>query len=197
MNFLNKLNNIQENINILENNIKFKCKIILPANFLTTYYKYKLTLIILFNDSNFYYDCYNILDNENTEIWIYEHCDLINNYIKFTSNFYNIIKTGFFYGFISFIQYKLSKIILKKINNIWYSDYFLNKIYNHKKKCTLQELEFILNIIELVYYKIYINNYDNDTIINEKSLLDNNYYIDNIYKKKLLYQKYFNSLHKI
>jgi hypothetical protein len=150
---------------------------------------------LLLDDPNFFYNYHSIIEEkEYNEIIINEHCERINDFINFTNYFIDLIKNGFFSGYISFIQYKLTKQVIKKINNIWYSEHYAKKIYNVKNNIPSRtELSYLFDIIEIIYYKIQIINHNinkDSTVykINEKELLNNYYYLDTINKEKFFYK---------
>jgi hypothetical protein len=188
-------------INNIESDINFESPIYtFPVNFLNFYNNYKINLFLLLDDSNFFYNYLDILNNDkNEEIYINEHCETIYEYINFTNIFNNLIKKGVFNQYITFVQYKIAKLIVKKINNIWYSEYYLNKIINvNKNKLpSKKELHFFFNIIEIIYYKIHIDNQNIDLAIKNNNLLNNDYYLDIINKEKMFYKNQFNLLNKI
>jgi hypothetical protein len=192
------INNIEKNIMINSTNIE------LPTNFLEIYNNYKITSRLILDDPTFFYNYNDIInDNKNNEIWLNEHHEKIINYISFTDIFFKLIKHGFFYGYISPVQYKLAKIIFRKINNIWYSEFYLKNIYNSNKKIPcIQELLFFYDIIEIIYYKLKIHNMNNkneneedeknlsNSYFNIKNLINNNYYLETINNEKIYYQQF-------
>jgi hypothetical protein len=185
----------------IEKDIRLKSKnIVFPKDFLIMYNDYKITSRLILDNPNFFYDYHDIIQFEqNNEICLNEHHEKIFNYISFTNIFFKLIKFGFFNGYISAVQYKLVKIILKKVNNIWYSDYYLKKIYNknNNKLPSVQELLFFYDIFEIIYYKIQINNTNTEidyTMMNEKNLLNNNYYLNIINKEKMFYESQYKEL---
>ncbi len=185
-------------ISSIEKNVKFEINnSILPESFLKNFNNYKITSTLLLNDSNFFYNYYDIFDNSYKEIQINEHCEMISNYMNFTNIFYDLIKYGFFNGYITYVQLKLIKLIVKKINNIWLSDFFLQKMYKKTKKLpSKEELLYFFNIIEIIYYKIKINNINEEDLanmnINPQNLLNNNCYLESINNEKIYYQNIFN-----
>jgi hypothetical protein len=198
--------NLNKNIIDYEKNFKLKCNIELPINFFKQYNNYKITAILLLEDANFFYNYHDIIKNNNDyEILINEHYQMIDSYISFTDIFYNIIKNGYLSEFISFMQYKLCKMILKKINNIWFSEYYLKKIYKISKLPSKNELLFFFNIIEILHYKILLNkklNLDLEDncdieIENNRKILNDNYYLSIINNEKIFYENKFNVLNKI
>ena len=194
---ISKYKNIITNI---ESDINFESQIYtFPLNFLNFYNNYKLNLFLLLDDPNFFYNYLDIINNDkNDEIFINEHCDTMYKYINFTDIFNKLIKRGLFNQYITFVQYKIAKLIIKKINNIWYSEYYLNKIINVKNKLpSIKELHFFFDIIEIIYYKIRIDNQDIDLAITNNNLLNNDYYLDIINKEKMFYKNQFNLLNKI
>jgi len=139
-------------ISSIENDIILKNNIILPSNFLNLYNNYKITIILLLDDPDFFYNYHCMIEEKeyirNNEILINEHCERITNFITFTNYFIDLIKKGFFSGYISFIQYKLTKQIVKNINNIWFSEYYAKKIYNKKNKIpSRRDLSYFFDII--------------------------------------------------
>jgi len=187
------INNIEKNIMIDYTNIE------LPSNFLEIYNNYKITSRLILDDPTFFHNYNDIInDNKNNEIWLNEHHEKMLKNISFTDIFFKLIKHGFFYGFISPVQYKLAKIIFRKINNIWYSEFYLKNIYiSNKKIPCIQELLFFYDIIEIIYYKLKIHNMNNENgedlsnqYFNIKNLINNNYYLETINNEKIYYQQF-------
>ena len=194
-----KYKNIITNV---ESDMKFEShKYTLPVNFLNLYNNYKINSLLLLDDPNFFYNYLDIINNDNyndNEIFINEHCETMHDHIEFTNIFINLLKKGFFSGDITVVQYKIAKLILKKINNIWYSEYYLKNIFNIKNKVpSKKELQFLYNIIEIIYYKTYLHNQNIDLDITNINLLNNDYYLDIINKEKMFYENQFNTLNKI
>ena len=147
---------------------------------------------MLFNDPKYYVNIREICTNNNLEIeiWNNEHYEYINNFIGFNNILLNLIHESYKYDLISLIQYKLLKIIFKKIKNIWYSDVILSEMYpiinkkNNKKSISINELNYFTDMIDIIYYKlhlirntVYEEEIDENDILNDKKYLS---YINNV-----------------
>ena len=201
-NFIKKINKI----NKYELDIFYKkfnqYKIITKIIFDYPYFYSELKSIQLDEDSNTNVNIYNQI------IWIHEHYEFIENIRKTESDIEILLNKSYNSGLITFIQYKLSKKILKKIDLIYKSDIILYDFYHknnisneddlhyknqfeHKKifienNLINSQLDFFFDIIEIIFLQIY-------NIMNKKIKYNKNYILENLSNNN----KYFNKISKL
>ena len=189
MNLNQEIISLENSVLQYERDIIIKYNITIPENFKELFNNYKLSIKMLFNDPKFYINIREICTNNNLEIeiWNNEHYEYINNFIGFNNILLNLIHESYKYDLISLIQYKLLKIIFKKIKNIWYSDVILSEMYpiinkkNNNKIISLNELNYFIDMIDIIYYKLHlIKNTVYEQEINENDILNDKKYLSYI-----------------
>lgn len=196
----NKINKYEKNIICkefyFEQNKKF------DTNELDKFYKkfnhYVLTSKILYTNPTFYSTLMIIqLDQSKDQtqyindeiIWKHEHYDFIEDLRTIEIDFDDLVHRAYGLKWISKIQFKLAKKIMRIIPNIFYFDSIFEKLYidDSGDKIQLQlptqtQLNYYFNIIEIIILKMY---YCNKNKTNKKKKCIDSILLDPKYIKSI------------